>query len=239
MRLLDLTLPEPADNLACDEALLDYCEAEGREGVLRFWEPRQYFVVLGYANKVREEVNLEACQARQTAIYRRCSGGGSVLQGPGCLNYTLVLEIDSAGPLQGITSTNAFVMERNCAALAPLLDRPITVEGFTDLASAALKFSGNSQRRKRNWLLFHGTFLLEFDVALMDALLLPPPRPPAYRRRRRHSAFVTCLHRPAEVIKAALRQAWHATEPLEKPPWARIEELADTKYRSAEWNLRW
>src|SRR2546422_3154717 len=62
MHLLDLTFPTPAENLACDEALLDLCEQGGAGEVLRFWEPREYFVVVGYANKVASEVNLAACR---------------------------------------------------------------------------------------------------------------------------------------------------------------------------------
>ena len=62
MKFLDLTLTSPAENLACDEALLDCCEDRAEEEVLRFWEPREYFVVVGYANKVASEVNLAACR---------------------------------------------------------------------------------------------------------------------------------------------------------------------------------
>src|SRR4051812_5944279 len=101
MVLLDLTLPSPAENLACEEVLLDLCEAGGWGGLLRFWEPTEYFVVLGYANKAALEVDLEACQKQEVPIFRRCTGGGAVVQGPGCLNYSLVLRI--SGALESIT----------------------------------------------------------------------------------------------------------------------------------------
>src|ERR1035441_6566637 len=87
VKCLDLTLPTPAANLACDEALLDACEEQGGGEVLRFWEPRDYFVVVGVSNHVAREVNRPACQRENLGVYRRCSGGGAVLQGPGCLNY--------------------------------------------------------------------------------------------------------------------------------------------------------
>jgi hypothetical protein len=58
---LDLTLPSPAENLACDEALLDWCEENGGEEILRFWESPETFVVVGYANKVATEVNVSGC----------------------------------------------------------------------------------------------------------------------------------------------------------------------------------
>src|SRR5688572_6131078 len=94
MRWLDLTFPTPAENLACDEALLDLCEAGFADEVLRFWESPTHFVVVGYGNKVDSEVEVAACRADGIPILRRCTGGGTVLQGPGCLNYSLVLRIE-------------------------------------------------------------------------------------------------------------------------------------------------
>src|SRR6185503_18456412 len=113
MNYLDFTLPTPAENLACDEALLDRAESAGGPAFLRFWESPQPFVVLGYANKVAEEVNVEACRPLGVPILRRCSGGGTVLQGPGCLNYSLVLRSSDTGPQRTITEANRFVMQRN------------------------------------------------------------------------------------------------------------------------------
>src|SRR5271167_3895963 len=98
MKLLDLTLPSPAENLGCDEALLDWREENGGEEILRFWESPETFVVAGYANKIATEVNVAACKAKGIPIFRRCSGGGTVLQGAGCFNYALILRIAEKSP---------------------------------------------------------------------------------------------------------------------------------------------
>src|SRR2546425_8598040 len=123
MTLLDLTLPTPAENLACDEALLDAAESGSGGEVLRFWESPEYFVVVGYANKVATEVNVAACEARGIRVLRRCSGGGTVLQGEGCLNYTVILRITDSGPTRSIRAANQFIMERNRGAIENLLAR--------------------------------------------------------------------------------------------------------------------
>jgi lipoate-protein ligase A len=239
-RCLDLTLPTPAENLACDEALLDWCEACAAPGVLRFWEPRRHFVVLGYANRAGREVNLDECAALGVPVLRRCTGGGAVLQGPGCLNYSLVLEIDSAPALQSVTATNRFVMETNRYALEPLsVGAPVTVQGVTDLTLRGLKFSGNAQRRRRRCLLFHGAFLLDFDGPLMEQVLRSPTKQPAYRRHRSHQAFLTRLPAAPADIKAALQRAWAATAPAEEIPQVEIDRLAREKYSRPEWNLKW
>jgi lipoate-protein ligase A len=239
MRILDLTLPGPAENLACDEALLDTAETVGALGDLRFWESPRPFVVLGYANKVAAEVNVAACRERAVPILRRCSGGGCVLQGPGCLNYSVTLPIDSDPALETIPGTNRFVMERHRAALTELLGQTVSIEGHTDLAIGSLKFSGNAQRRRRRCLLFHGTFLLDFDIALIEQLLRAPSRQPAYRQHRRHSEFLTCLPLTAAAIKTSLQQVWRAAPQPVEVPHAAIARLVAERYSTDGWNLKW
>jgi lipoate-protein ligase A len=246
MKILDLTFPSPAENLAGDEALLDWCEAGAGEEVLRFWESREHFVVVGYANKARAEVNLAACETKGIPLYRRCSGGGTVLQGPGCLNYTLVLKITDDGPLHSITSTNRFIMERNRAVIESLYPKSgmrdpkseIAVRGHTDLCLGDLKFSGNSQRRRKQFLLFHGTFLLNFDLALVSEVLATPPKQPEYRENRAHAEFLTNLNVRAETVKAVLQKAWNADLPVKSPPLDKAAILARDKYATIAWNQR-
>jgi lipoate-protein ligase A len=235
MNLLDLTLPTPAENLALDEALLDSAEAGQGGELLRFWESPEYFVVVGYANKVDVEVNRAACASEGIPILRRCSGGGTVLQGPGCLNYTLILNIGKSPSLQTIPETNCFVMNQQKVAMQTLLKEKVEIQGHTDLVLSDLKFSGNAQRRKREFLIFHGTFLLNFDLRLVEDLLRMPSKEPAYRDNRSHNAFLTTLPlRPAE-LKAVLQKIWKATEaPAELPD---LRELA-AKYQQPEWNFK-
>ena len=152
MKLCDLTLRTPEENLACDEALLDLCEAGDSDELLRLWALPQYFVVLGYANKATTEVNLPFCQKLTIPVLRRCTGGGTVLQGPGVLNYSLVLRINDSGPFHSIPATNQFILERHRDALAALVLAPVEWRGQTDLAIGGLKFAGNAQRRRRRFL---------------------------------------------------------------------------------------
>src|SRR5438552_1825728 len=238
MNYCDLTLPTPSENLACDEALLDFCEAGLVGELLRFWEPAQYFVVVGYGNRVATEVNLPYCQRNSIPILRRCTGGGTVLQGPGCLNYSLILRADSSGPLHSIAAANAFILKRHQAALAALLQAQVEMQGHTDLAIGGFKFSGNAQRRRKRFLLFHGSFLLHLDLSLIETTLPLPARQPDYRRNRSHSDFLINLNLPGATVKAALLKTWDATEPLAETPSAQIANLAREKYNREEWNFK-
>jgi lipoate-protein ligase A len=245
MKYIDLTLGTPAENLACDEALLGLCE-EGLEGeILRFWEPKETFVVVGYANRATREANLEACRAGNVPVLRRCSGGGTVLQGPGCLNYSLTLQIggdqqlsEASQALSSITSTNRFILERHQAALKPLLKTAVAIQGHTDLATGGLKFSGNAQRRQRRCLIFHGTFLLGFDIAQVGKFLRMPSKQPDYRRNRSHAEFLTNLNLSPAEVKAALRNIWSANEVFANVPTDKIHEMVRDKYLTEAWNLK-
>lgn len=236
MEYLDLTFPSPAANLACDEALLDACDDGAAGEVLRFWEPRDYFVVAGFSNVVAREVNLDACRQAGIGVFRRCSGGGTVLQGPGCLNYSLVLRIDAHPALGTIPAANRHIMERHRDALSALLGRPVQVRGITDLALGPLKFSGNAQRRKRRALLFHGAILLRFDLPLMERFLTMPSRQPDYRQGRPHGRFLTNLDVPPSAVRDALRACWRADASAPPPPDCR--RLVAEKYSRDEWNLK-
>jgi lipoate-protein ligase A len=236
---LELTLSTPEENLACDEALLEQAEEQGGPALLRFWEPAQPFVVLGYANRVQQEVDLDVCRERKVPVLRRCSGGGTVLQAPGCLNYSLLLPVSESGSLATIPSTNVFVMERHARVLTGLLGEAVTVEGITDLAVGLRKCSGNAQRRRQGWLLFHGTFLFGFDPALVMALLRSPPRQPSYRRRREHTEFMMSLPLPAGQVKEALAAAWDAGGTSHDYPRDRVSRLVQEKYATETWNLKW
>jgi len=88
MLRLDLNLTAPAEQLAADEAVLDWCEAGHGDEALVFWEPCVPFIVVGYANKVTTEVNVAAAETGGVPVFRRCSGGGTVVQMPGGLKRT-------------------------------------------------------------------------------------------------------------------------------------------------------
>lgn len=240
MTALEFPLLQPAEILAAEEVLLDAAEAGTIGETLAFWESSQHFIVLGYGNKVATEVNQPACERLSIPILRRISGGGTVLQGSGVLNYSLVLRSEANTPLANINGANQFIMQRNAEALTQLLnssdgkwerrltdglgqfecvkpvtdrrsDRVVEVQGHTDLAIGGQKFSGNAQRRKRTHLLFHGAILQSLDLELLDKVLPMPSLQPNYRGGRSHRDFLTQLQVPANDIKQALCHAWFTT----------------------------
>jgi lipoate-protein ligase A len=202
-------------------------------------------VVIGYGNKVAEEVNLDAARRHGVPILRRVSGGGTVLQGPGCVNYAVILPLpaDLAGhPLRNITSTNEFVIGKNAHALQRLLgeQEPVRMQGMSDLTRGLFKFSGNAQRRKKHTVLVHGTFLLDYDLPLIDHTLHMPTRQPDYRQNRPHLEFVTNVRLARKELVSLLRETWgaHQMLPEDEVPSENVCRLSREKYSREEHNFR-
>lgn len=238
MKYLKLTLPTPEENLACDEALLDSCENGDSDEILRFWEPRSYFVVLGYSNRISSDVNLRFCQEEEIPVLRRSSGGGAILQGPGCLNYALILNFRDVKHLGDVVHATNFVMKRQERALQSFFGNDVRFQGISDLTLAERKFSGNAQHRKRRFLLFHGTFLLSLDLGLLEKALPVPDRQPGYRRDRSHLEFLMNLRVASETVEGALMREWRANEKLTSVPYQRIGELVRQRYSDQQWNAK-
>lgn len=208
-RLLDLTFPLPVENLALDEALLEELDEGGGEPVLRFWESSRPFVVLGRASRVADDVYLSACEKDDVPILRRASGGGTVLQGPGCLSYAIVVPCALYPEFMTIRTTNRFVLERIAEALHRW-EPATTFRGISDLAIGDMKCSGSAQRRTGKALLFHGTILHGMSADLVARYLKHPSRQPEYRSDRPHRAFLRTISAPPQAIKRAIANAWNA-----------------------------
>jgi lipoate-protein ligase A len=238
MKLLELTLTGAAENLALDEALLDAAEEGLLVGdVLRLWESVQAMVVVGRSSRVRDEVNLENCQAANVPVLRRASGGAAIVTGRGCLMYSLVMSYAGRERLRLLDEVHRHVLGIVAKGISTLVDG-VNHVGTSDLAIGGRKFSGNSVRCKRDHFLYHGTLLYDFDLPLISHLLSMPPRQPDYRGGRGHEAFVRNLSVDGAALRSALTQAFKANEPLHDLPLARTQQLASERYATEQWNLQ-
>lgn len=238
MRLLDLTLPTPALNLALDEALL--LDA-GSDQTLRFWEAPAPFVVLGRSSRYAEEVDVQTCRQAGVPILRRVSGGATIVTGPGCLMYAVTLNLQRRPELADLGAAHRFVLGRVVGALQAI-EPTAAVSGTSDLTAlrsgVPRKFSGNSLRLARGRLLYHGTLLEHYDLPLISRLLQTAPRQPDYRDRREHDDFVTNLSAGNDRLKSAIAEAWDAQPAsLADTTRAMADRLVGEKYSLDSWNL--
>ena len=233
----DITLPRATDNLALDEVLLNAVEADPSSACLRFWSPTEYFVVLGRSNRVETEVDLTCCRAEGVSVYRRSSGGGTVVVGPGCLCYSLVLPLTADLRHLGVSHVTTRLMNKTAEGLRVVQPR-IEVCGTSDLVCVGKKFSGNAQRWLRNSFIHHGTLLFDFDLSKIERYLRHPSREPDYRESRRHSEFVGNLAMTSDELKRAITDVWKGA--IAACPQSTLESaraLAESRYKSAEWHI--
>ena len=203
----NLSFPDPQANLNYDEELLRRAEkGEGGE-VLRYWESPVHFVVLGRAGVAEDDVELAATQHDNILILRRASGGGTVLQGPGCLNFTLVISMKRYPELANIRRSYAFILNRFMSAVNKLgIDAEFRPVSDLVVKDTDKKFSGNAQRRGRSFILHHGTILYDFDLSLISRYLKVPKKTPDYRANRPHADFVTNIPANPQQIREVIHK---------------------------------
>jgi lipoate-protein ligase A len=119
-------------------------------------------VVIGSSERPEEVVDAEACARLGVDVLKRSTGGGSVLQTGGVLNYSLITPAPAnLDPKAGFRPGIDLI----CAILAAfgVVGRP---EGTSDVAVGDRKISGSAQARRWKALLVHGTLLADFRAAI-------------------------------------------------------------------------
>jgi lipoate-protein ligase A len=240
MRFLDYSFTRPEENLAFDEILLEMAENGRGEETLRVWESPAPFVVLGVSQVLRQELYEKNCLDDRVAIMRRCSAGGCVMQGPGCLNFTLVLAHDNHPDIRTIRGSYCYILGAITDALA---NRGVGAKhkGVSDIAIRGLKFSGNAQKRRRRFILHHGTVLYAVDTQKIARYIREPFDRPQYRGARDHHKFLTTVPLGSADLKLVFCDAFNADPRPVRPGRAELEaakNLAKEKYRAHDWIRR-
>ena len=255
--------PDAAFHLAVDEALLTMAEA-GRCGPsLRIWSLPSIAVVLGRSSKIDRETDRKFCLQQGIPIMRRCSGGASIVGGPNCWMYSVVLSANDFPELRKIDSAHQFVMSRLLAAVQDQLPTA-GMQGICDLTLEDRKFSGNALRLTRNHVLYHGTLLVDADLQLVQQCLDFAPRQPDYRQGRDHQAFITNAPLSIDPLRRSMQQQfglsisevdfgnvpaiYHSSQQAFEPASSaervsaevveRAIELAESRYRDPSWSAR-
>lgn len=201
-------------NLALDEQLAK-CAGQTGDRVLRLWWGSNPTVVLGCADKPEVALNVDECERRGIGWVKRVTGGGTVLQTPGVLNYSYTAPDPGNLDIKKTFEQGARFLGRGLAGLG--------IEahccGISDIAVGDRKISGNAQARKWRSILLHGTVLVDVDFELIEAVLKHPAREPDYRSHRSHRDFLVTLRdlgvaasrEEMEVAFARAADVWQQT----------------------------
>jgi len=221
MLLKDVSFDDPLKNLVYDDVLLRRAEEGAAAEALRFWESPVHFVVLGLAGNLDEDVDLEAVKRDRIPVLRRSSGGGTVLQGPGSLNYSLVLSKDIHPEVTDLKKSYEYILNGVCRALESVGVSAI----FLPVSDIALKqgrkkISGNAQKRGKKYILHHGTMLYNLDIPLASRYLRMPKNVPEYREGRSHTEFIANISAQRSDIKHAIAHVFGVKD---------IEKISDAE----------
>jgi lipoate-protein ligase A len=188
--LINYSHPCPYTNIALEEALFKFT-IETLTPIIRIWENINPCIYLGIGNKYKQEVYISKAKKDKIPIIRRFSGGGTVFQAKGNLNYTFILPLEIYPEFKKISDSynEIFKIIKKILPSYP----NITFNGTSDFCINNKKFSGNAQARRKNTLLHHGTILYNMDLNLINKYLKHPNKKPEYRKNRKHIDFLTNL----------------------------------------------
>ena len=233
MLLKDISFLTPEENILFDDVLLHLAEQGTIADTLRFWESDKMFVVLGRTGKLHEDVYIDRAKDANLQVLRRSSGGGTVIQGPGCVNFTLVLSKKYHPDIQDLRKSYRFILGKIITAL-DILGVKAVFKPISDLAllNNEKKISGNAQHRGRNYILHHGTLLYNFDLGMIEKFLKIPRDVPDYRAGRSHLEFVSNIPLNPGVIKKEIRNVFeidHEKNFLTPPEEECLKKFRETR----------
>lgn len=211
-QMLDLKPRNPFFSLALDEAIcLYFGQNPGFHfgGAVRLWS-NPASIILGRTcepvqNLQQEYLNGITVSHRKAVwngdlpmLCRRASGGGTVIHGPGNLNYSIFLPLKQHPGMFGVRESYHKLLGIIKKVLQ-IQGISCEMEGDSDLVlvhedGGSKKISGNSQFRKYGIVTHHGTLVTRRDLIQSAAKYLRhPPKEPSYRAGRGHSEFMSAL----------------------------------------------
>ena len=172
-RLLDTGARSAAENMAMDEALLEWRAAESIPPTLRFLQFSNPTVLVGHHQSIEEEVRRDYCRAHGIEINRRLTGGGALYWGRKELGWEIY--VSKKDPRIPSRIEDLYRKMGDAAALGL---RHLGVRAHfrprNDIEVEGHKISGTGGTELSGAILFQGTLLVDFDVdEMLRSLRIP------------------------------------------------------------------
>jgi lipoate-protein ligase A len=237
-----------AQGLAVDDTLSQSVANHGSPPVLHLYTfvPS---VIVGKYQDIEAALKLDRCQARGVEFNRRSTGGGTVIMGPEIIALGLGINVDwpglGGGTIAGVFEALArvFIMALNRLGVSSSF-RPkndIEVSGKKIAGLSAASETGKS-------LLFHTSFLVDFDVDLMTDIMNTPLLKLSDKGYNCFSQRMTTVrqelgrHLPVATVMDAIQKSFekefgiHFQED-EPDGWEKgmIQKFIEERYTKREW----
>jgi lipoate---protein ligase len=241
MLCFSLNSTDPFFNLAVDEYLL---KNSSQEYLILAINDKS--VIIGKHQSALRETDTKFITDHNIPVIRRISGGGTVFHDTGNLNFTFILNSKEGKQIDFRKYTLPVI------SFLSSIGVDAKFEGKNDLKVEGLKISGNAEHIYRNRVLHHGTLLFDTDLELMRGVLRKNIAKYETRAVSSNPSSVTNLISVLKDVAGnvdtinkfkSLMLSWF----LKNSPGSQIFDLtdkeienikllADTKYRTWEWN---
>ncbi|WLV25076.1 lipoate--protein ligase family protein [Aciduricibacillus chroicocephali] len=266
-KYLDSGILDAATNMAIDESLLNWHSEGFIPPVLRLYGWEKPSLSIGQFQKAEKSIDFDGIAKHGCEFVRRLTGGSAVLHDDE-LTYSIIVSEDhpnipqsvqkayyilSKGVLEGYhnlgINADYAIPEREAMLdkTAVCFEKTAVYEMIVD----GKKISGNAQTRKKGVLLQHGSIPITMDEDMLFDLFKFKTERARERQRNNFSNKAVSIEQITQkphtydMLKAAFLDGFKKGLNIEVEPftlsaeqWAEVHELADTKYRSDEWNLR-
>lgn len=175
------------------------------------WQPNNVYIVLGRANSIESSVIEENALLDNIKIFKRPSGGESVVLSPAMLVFSSKFKKErDKRPADYFAAINSSLIKE----FTLLGLRDLYSKGISDISINNKKIMGSSMYLSGNTLFYHAVLNISEDVNLLSRYLKHPSREPSYRVGRSHTEFVTSIHKEGynlDVlnIKEAVKEAFN------------------------------
>ena len=231
---------DPAINLALEEYCVRNLDTEN-ENYLLFYINNPS-IIIGKHQCTIEEINSSYVKANNIKIVRRISGGGAVYHDKGNLNFSFITKHSN----DSINNFNKFTLP----VVETLRSMGVQAEatGRNDIVVEGRKISGNAQFTNLKSMFSHGTLLFDSHIEdVVQALNVKAEKIESKgiksirSRVANISEFlkekISIKEFKDKIIKSIFRE--YTTVPryeLSEAEWNFVYELAESKYRTWEWN---
>ena len=237
MFCITLESTDPFFNLAIEEVLFKNSTEEYL--ILGINSPS---LIIGKHQSAHREIDTRFITENKIPVIRRISGGGAVFHDMGNLNFSFIRQSEPGRQVDFRKYTQPVI------DFLISLDVEARFEGKNDLKVNGLKISGNAEHVQHNRVLHHGTLLYSTFLDQLRNSLRKDTSCYMTRAVESNPSSVTNLNREIKGFKDIyeFRSAmmdyfmkyFHTTDIYEIPAQLTRDamSLADSKYRSWEWN---
>lgn len=173
------------------------------------WNPRSTCLVLGNGNKISDSIYLNRVKADKIPVYKRPSGGETVLLSPQTLVVSILLVRKK---FESIKKYFPRINEKIIKGLQALGIKDLYQKGISDISINDKKIAGSAVYQNREKIFYHAVLNINETSDNLEKYIKQPAREPDYRKKRNHRNFVTSIRKEGypfgfrEIKNALIRE---------------------------------